>query len=100
MKYRKLPVEVEAVKVPYREYADAPLVFDEVPDWLQEAVKSGKIKPVFKSEDYWYFEIYTLEGVMLAKPDDMLIRGVRGEIYPCDPDIFAATYEAVEELEI
>ena len=40
--------------------------------------------------------IYTKEGVMTAKPGDLIIRGVAGELYPCDPDIFARTYEEVE----
>jgi hypothetical protein len=40
--------------------------------------------------------IRTLEGTMIASPGDWIIRGVKGEIYPCKPDIFAATYEAVE----
>lgn len=37
-------------------------------------------------------EVTTLEGVMLAKPGDWIIRGVQGEFYPCKPDIFEATY--------
>src|ERR1019366_877115 len=37
--------------------------------------------------------IATLEGEMLAKPGDWIIRGVQGEFYPCKPDIFEATYE-------
>lgn len=41
-------------------------------------------------------EIATLEGVMVANPGDWIITGVKGERYPCKPDIFAATYEAVE----
>lgn len=40
--------------------------------------------------------IFTLEGVMEAMPGDWIIKGVKGEIYPCKPDIFAATYDAVE----
>lgn len=39
--------------------------------------------------------ITTLEGVMRAETGDWLIQGVKGEFYPCKPDIFAATYEAV-----
>lgn len=39
--------------------------------------------------------IGTLEGTHEAKPGDWIIRGVKGEIYPCKPDIFAQTYEAV-----
>jgi hypothetical protein len=41
--------------------------------------------------------IQTLEGTMIANPGDWVIKGVKGEFYPCKPDIFAATYEAVEE---
>lgn len=41
--------------------------------------------------------IGTLEGTMEARPGDWIIRGVKGEIYPCKPDIFAATYEPVDE---
>ena len=40
--------------------------------------------------------IGTLEGTMTAVPGDWIIRGVQGELYPCKPDIFAETYEAVE----
>ena len=40
------------------------------------------------------FRISTLEGDLIVGPDDMVIRGVKGEIYPCKPDIFEATYEA------
>jgi hypothetical protein len=41
--------------------------------------------------------IDTLEGRMFASAGDWIIRGVKGELYPCKPDIFAATYEAVED---
>lgn len=44
-----------------------------------------------------HLEISTLEGVMKASPGDWIIKGVQGEFYPCKPDIFAATYEAVED---
>ena len=39
--------------------------------------------------------IQTLEGLMVAKPGDWIIKGVAGEVYPCKPDIFEATYEPV-----
>lgn len=42
-------------------------------------------------------EIETLEGVMKANPGDWIITGVKGEKYPCKPDIFKATYEKVDE---
>jgi hypothetical protein len=39
--------------------------------------------------------IATLEGPLHASPNDWIIKGVKGEFYPCKPDIFAATYEPV-----
>ena len=41
--------------------------------------------------------IHTLEGDMRADPGDWIITGVKGERYPCKPDIFEATYEAVND---
>lgn len=44
-------------------------------------------------------QIKTLEGTMLADPGDWIIKGVKGEFYPCKPDIFAATYDAADSQE-
>ena len=41
-------------------------------------------------------DIPTLEGLMHASENDWIIRGVKGELYPCKPDIFEATYEKAE----
>lgn len=41
-------------------------------------------------------EISTLEGVMTANPNDWIIKGVKGEFYPCKPDIFEMTYELAD----
>lgn len=43
--------------------------------------------------------IQTLEGPLHASPGDWIIRGVRGELYPCKPDVFERTYEPVDESE-
>lgn len=48
----------------------------------------------FSVEKGWF--IKTLEGDMALTEGDMVIRGVKGEFYPCKPDIFAATYEPAE----
>jgi hypothetical protein len=40
--------------------------------------------------------VLTLEGPMIVTPGDWIIKGVKGEHYPCKPDIFAATYDMVE----
>lgn len=43
-------------------------------------------------------KIFTLEGVMEAVPGDWIIKGVKGEFYPCKPDIFAATYDTRDDV--
>ena len=98
--YRKKPVVIEAIQYGLAEYADSPFTFKNVSgniEWLEKAVKDGVITAVFKSEDYWYLEIKTLEGIMTVSPDDWIIQGVNGEIYPCKPDIFTKTYDALPE---
>ena len=54
-------------------------------------------KPVIIEAYQTNEEVYiqTLEGVMKANPGDWIIRGVKGELYPCKPDVFEATYEEV-----
>jgi hypothetical protein len=81
-KYRKKPVVIEAIQFRAGEQ-DCDLAAD---------VVTGKIR---YPEDGTML-IQTLEGVMCAQPGDWIIRGVKGELYPCKPDIFAATYERVE----
>ena len=44
-----------------------------------------------------HMAINTLEGLMTVSPGDWVIRGVKNEFYPCKPDIFEATYEAVSD---
>lgn len=51
----------------------------------------------FANVDHEYIGIRTLEGVMEALPGDSVIRGVKGEFYPCKPDIFKQTYDLVLE---
>ena len=93
-KYRKVPVEIEA-----RQLTDNWL---EIVDWINETyenpdkssfIRAGAYMPSGPDAD---IAIRTLEGEMRAVPGDWIIKGVQGEFYPCKPDIFAATYEAVE----
>jgi len=49
----------------------------------------------WKGPGSWFVD--TLEGRMEGKPGDWIITGVKGERYPCKPDIFEATYEPVFE---
>ena len=84
MKYRKKPVEVEAFR----------LGIDCIPDWCMEKVVLGEIH-IYGNPDQAV--IKTLEGVMHANFGDFIIKGVKGEVYPCKPDIFYATYEESED---
>ena len=70
MKYRKKPVVVEATQ--WFEMGDHPFV---------EPWSDGE------------YRIRTLEGEMIVTPGDFIITGVKGEHYPCKPDIFELTYE-------
>lgn len=89
-KFRKKPVEIEAIEASVAlRYAETD--WKALPEWLRDAYdESGTI--VFARDAVY---ISTLEGQMKANEEDWIIRGVQGEIYPCKPDIFAATYEAV-----
>jgi hypothetical protein len=78
-RFRKKPVVIEAVQWTADNY-------DEVGDFMG-------ISSTCAVDDC--FIIPTLEGEMRASPGDWIIKGVQGEFYPCKPDIFAATYEAV-----
>lgn len=83
MKYRKKPVVIDAIRWSGENT-------DEIDNFSNSQcihVTRGGIKML---------EIYTLEGVMKALVGDFIIRGVEGEYYPCKPQIFEATYEAVE----
>lgn len=44
-----------------------------------------------------HLQIHTLEGIHTASPGDWIIQGVKGEFYPCKPDIFEQTYEPVQK---
>lgn len=89
MKFRKKPVVIEAVELT-RRFSDLALNFvgrDNVSEF-----NLGEFE-----EDGCYINIKTLEGIMTAQEGDWIIKGVKGEFYPCKPDIFEATYELVEE---
>lgn len=87
MKYRKKPVVIEAFRFGYHAARG----------WSNDAVDRQTISVYNAGEKTTYAEIATLEGVMRADYGDYIIRGVKGELYPCKPDIFEATYEKVIE---
>ena len=89
MKYKKKPIVIEAYQ-PYH---------GEMPEWFEDALYNKTICELVVSEhnSSGSFDIFTLEGTMHANPEDYIICGINGEIYPCKPDIFEKTYERVEE---
>jgi hypothetical protein len=94
MKFRKRPVVIEAIQLT-PDYALACLMREQ-PGPFGLSV-SGSWHPDRRELYRALVSITTLEGVMRADLGDWIIRGVKGELYPCKPDIFAATYEPVEE---
>lgn len=84
-RYRKRPIEVDAIRIPDVWEIAGRMALEE---WLGEASPNVRWKGAG-------LVIRTLEGEMGGSPGDMLIRGVAGELYPCKPDIFTATYEPV-----
>ena len=83
-KYRKKPVVVGAFQLTEE--------LLEEKGWSEEYVGSRKIK--YRLD---HAIIQTLEGEMIANIGDYIITGIKGEIYPCKPDIFEQTYELVED---
>lgn len=78
MKYRKKQIVVEAIQWDGN--------FEEIEKFTggDAELRDGKLL------------VATLEGPLTASSCDWIIKGIKGEFYPCKPDIFEATYEAVE----
>ena len=86
MKYRKKPVVIDAVQF-----------FDNKPDFSLPDGVCACMDVAHDSGAQGRPHIHTLEGVMLVSSGDFIITGVKGERYPCKPDIFEATYEPADE---
>ncbi len=89
MKFRKKPVVIEAVQfLPnINSYNDIAKLASDGSRSVDILERDGYLPQLF---------VHTLEGQMEAMVGDWIIKGVSGEIYPCKPDIFYATYEAVD----
>ena len=79
MLYKKKPVVIEAIQYPRNGYAA-----EKVAEWCGGSQTDDGII------------IKTLEGDLLGNYGDYIIKGVKGEFYPCKPDIFKLTYEEVD----
>ena len=78
--YRKRPVVIEAFR----------LRKDVAPEWFSRAIEQGTVVLDYQNGTAI---IKTLEGDHLARTGDYIIQGIKGELYPCKPDIFDVTYE-------
>ena len=85
MKYRKKPIVIEAMQ--FRDAGDIPAVFKFCPTAISQ-INEETLEA--------RFIIPTLEGDHICSHGDYIIKGVKGEFYPCKPDIFEASYERVE----
>lgn len=90
--YRKKPVVIEAVRYTGDNLAEV-LAFTGKHPLFDEWFSSFDEYAAHVASDRQVFKILTLEGTMEASPGDWIIKGVKGEFYPCKPDIFEATYE-------
>ena len=84
MKYKKKPVEIEAIQFKRD-------CFEEIKEFT-----NGKFRTERCIDGKSYCDIETLEGKHIATEGDYIIKGIKGEFYPCKPDIFEMTYEKVE----
>ncbi len=84
-KYRKKPVVIEAVQWNGNNV-------DEVMSFIKNVAAYNV--------EFGTLDISTLEGTMTASMGDWVIKGVKGEFYPCKPDIFETTYEKVKDTQV
>lgn len=113
-KYRKKPVEIEAIR-----WDGTNERSHEIREWAERFPNNtGAIVDTDHIQHLWDYDagayimpsgkiihgapftercliVLTLEGEMVARDGDWIIKGVQGEVYPCKPDVFEQTYEAV-----
>lgn len=92
-KFRKKPVVVEAQEWPNEScWGVVQEYMDHAPD-SKAAVRCRQCERIMDVHGW----VVTVEGGHIVCPGDRIIKGMKGEFYPCKPDIFKATYEAVKE---
>lgn len=97
MKYRKKPVVIEAIQY---NGINVQEIENFVGKKLQVELETDAAYQVGKAAPVYSIIIPTLEGDMKAMPFDYIIKGVKGEFYPCKTYIFEQTYEKVADSDI
>lgn len=92
-KYRKKPVEIEAIQWTGDNFCEIRDFCSTINYHLSGGTSSSSGTVLI--HDKTKLDIVTLEGTMTADSGDYIIKGVNGEFYPCKPDIFDKTYEQV-----
>lgn len=89
-RYRKKPVVIEARQIDSMDYDG----MCDIVAWCGGVAISPEATEWMDGNHVLFID--TLEGRMFADPGDYVIQGVKGEFYPCKPDIFEATYEPLD----
>lgn len=96
--FRKKPMEIEAFQMTLKRRINN----IDWPKWMHSAWNKdretiGSLYPTEKGTRNGTLSIGTLEGPHVVSWDDWIIQGIKGELYPCKPDIFELTYDVVEQ---
>ena len=92
-RFRKKPVVIEAMQ-----FSGHMEDWQRIYDFCRDAMGLSRLTgphPRPEDDGLYRASIETLEGALFVEPLDWIIRGVKGEFYPCKPEIFAETYEAI-----
>ena len=92
-KFRKKPVVIDAIQLTEELFWET---YDSKEPIFGQFTFSGSYNPTNRTVGNVYIAISTLEGTMRADLNDWLIKGIKGEFYPCKPDIFENSYEPAE----
>lgn len=95
-KYRKIPVEIEAIELRSDNIRECTIFIEGSIDLSCKMAQQKWEEYLDICVEQGGIYIHTLEGKMFAKFGDYIIKGVKGEFYPCKPDIFGMTYEEVK----
>jgi hypothetical protein len=90
MKYKTKPCTIEAVQWTGENEQEVLAFCPDIQGPWEDRCKTGEAKP------YLFFRIHTLEGNMEVDMGDFIIKGLKGEFYPCKPEIFVLKYEPAE----
>ena len=90
MQYRKKPVVIEAIQW-------TGFNLEEIQNFVEKGLSYDFYDAAWRDTPYERMKIKTLEGDTEISKYDYIIKGVNGEFYPCKPNIFMKTYEAVDD---